>query len=322
MGSRNATKNREKSITSASLMTNAKAGVYLSDYLFVASETGYRFCLPRYLFLVQETLLEVEARSNSRLRVIHPFGFEPLSSSGDFLAGPLRRFYFYIYSSTPNADPVLVEELFLARFRELCSQQDPSFANSIAVMAARTGRHELLRHRGYTWDRTDRLIVAEFRHSQLEPLRDYAHYLLGCVPGILQSLLVEMQRFELRSMARTRIFQIFLILHHVLGQTCLGLPRLDAVLEHRLRSHRSVPKFYYEPESLDPPTASELETLREVLHLLRGIDTALKFAEDEKRVEFDVTAFHGAVLLRYNLPEKIYAQFCSTLSEAYLAFWS
>lgn len=303
-------------------MQFATAQEYCSNYLYFPADGGLAFSRERFVELVRSAQAAVERVHGINLTTINPFGFEVFDERRLFLNRILGRFYVYIYADQVVRDAAPLEECFLDEFRTQCAAHDPRFATSIAVMAARTGKHVLLRPPGHLWGPTNRLIVTEFRHSDLRPLRDYAHYLLGCVPGILESRLVEMERLQLRSMARARIFQIFLILHRALAQTCLGLPELEPQLRSYLIAHRSTPRFYFEPKAPDPPSRSELEALRAIQGLLVEIDAQVRALNYKSvSVGINVTAFHGDVSLTYSVPKEHYDCFCRTIEDAYNAFW-
>ncbi|PZR90840.1 MAG: hypothetical protein DLM68_04145 [Hyphomicrobiales bacterium] len=123
-------------------------------------------------------------------------------------------------------------------------------------------------------------------------------------------------------MARTRVFQIFLTLYEVLGQSYLELPGLEEPLRKYLFSHQSLPQFYFAPDTIDASNHLELEALQTIQRILGEIDARIAVLRGRGlSVPVAVKAFHGDVHLSYPMPRLTYDLFCHRTEATYARFW-
>jgi hypothetical protein len=233
----------------------------------------------------------------------------------------LHRFYIYLYADAPFLDAAPIEEMFLSEFYGYCLRADPIFAQSIAVMAARTGKHILLRPAHHQWREFDRLVVAELRLNTSEPLLDYSNYLLCCVKAISHDQLTETNRFSQREMARARLYQIGMILAHVLGNICLSSPMGLPTIERYLMTYKAGADFYFTPSKVEPPTPEDVGAYDALKGYLTTLYTKVCGYAGPKRL-VRVKPFHGHGELELVVPVALHEQFTDQIRSSYKTFWN
>lgn len=255
--------------------------------------------------------------------VITPFGFEILPHD-NFRHRRLRRFYCYFGIRQEEAvDTAELEGRFLWGLLNRLFVVDPPMAQQVVVLAARSGRHWLLRASDYTSTPNDILIVAEVRRlCNGDLLEDYAKYLACSVTGVALGSLPEVERLPRRRMARTRIFQLYLLWEAMFWRVfpCTATPSKDRRTVMML--HRSSLQFYYDAHLKEPPDPEEVDAIEFVMQqapLLRlAIEDAGKAANDLH--EIGCRAYHGDVDLTLCIGCGYWQEVALRVRESYLHF--
>lgn len=252
---------------------------------------------------------------------IAPFGFEVFRDS-DFVHRRLRRFYCYI-SVGAMADSVRreAEERFVLDLAEKIKRADAGLGGRLAVLAVRSGRHWLLRDRPYTCLSDDVLLVAEARPDVDDIHVDYANYLLGAIGGLAAGTLPEHDRVEYRAMARTRIFQLFLIWERLLTRIWPATCTVPPEYRKAMLSHRSGLQFYYSEELTEPMDAQESAIVKFAREASGRICEAL---EQDGRArgdlfEISVPAYHGDRALTVKMSRAYHVDLAREIGDSYLA---
>ena len=278
------------------------ASHFLSNYFFDSSLLPHFRC-DRFRDVVKAAAEATGALCGCLLTTITPLGCE-IFDDPSYLNRRLTRFYIYIFSDKQSVDASQIEQVFLRELLRICEKLDPPFAASVAITAARSGAHNLRRPRTHQWDNDDRLIVAEYRSGSVDPLADYASYLLACIDAINAGTIPEAERFSVRRMARTRLFQIGLILERGLARPSVGVDLFLDETRRYMFSHRSHPAFYFDPEIIERPTADELRVGEELFVQLKTLSKLVKASDDI--IDLRVKAFHGDNILSFSIDREKY----------------
>ncbi|MCV9999453.1 hypothetical protein OE766_14500 [Pararhizobium sp. YC-54] len=286
-----------------------------STYFFDVQAGGFQ--RERYRDVLEKSAQSLALRHNVSISCLHPFGFE-LIEGLDLKDRNLKRFYVYLYTETP-VQPNAVEEEFLDIVLSFFAEHDPKFQESFAVAAARSGLHRKLIATRKTWEPNDRLLVAEIRQTSQRPLQDYADYLIACLWAFSEGTIPEIERFSLRSMARTRVFQIFFIVYQTLFRLGFRLPALAPEQRRLLAAHRSYPHFYYDEGFKDPPSADEEALFEYILGAISDIRSEL--TSGGSVLTRSVKAFHGAATLAFDISEPHHRAISAAIAHSYNTFW-
>ncbi len=288
---------------------------FSSTYFFDDQAGGFQ--KKRYKDVLEKSVNTLALRRDVAISCIHPFGFEMIEDM-DFSKRNLKRFYVYLYPGS-SLQSNKIEEEFLDILLDNIEAHDSTFHQSFAVAAARTGLHRKLIADRETWEPNDRLLVTEVRQTSQAPLQDYADYLIACLWAFSDGTIPEIERFRLRSMARTRVFQIFFIMYQTLYRLGFHLPAIAPEQRRLLATHRSFPHFYYDEAFRDPPAPDEEALFEYILSVITCIRSEL--TSGGPLISKSVKAFHGDETLAYEITESHHRVISAAIANAYNAFW-
>lgn len=282
---------------------------------------GY-FSVSRWRKLVNEAAIAASPPGILQ-EAICPFGFEVLQDPS-FLRLELRRFYCYLGSPEhPLINIPVIEETFLQILFSKLQETFPALAEQIIVLAARPGKHILLRKSPYICQLLDGLIVVEHRNTE-NLLQDYADYLICCLNGLATGTIPEWSRIKSDPMARVRMFQIFIILENLFGHYLGNPPQEWDVHLPSYRNARSSLQFYFDGRIQIEATDAETMAIDFIeIRSKQLLDAVSKLGSHTDDIcNIRSKSYHGEGYLSISLSKQIYQSVSTRIIEDYTSFAS
>ena len=237
---------------------------------------------------------------------ICPFGFE-LTGNPSFLQFQLRR--FYVYAGLP--EPLL--DVFAHHLLEGLREECPDFAESIHGIMVGERASALRPPPGPVLH-----LIA--RPPSLPLVKEWARYLLAAPGAAARNELGEVKDFARSKAARSYVFQLALMFHHLLE----GEPGLDAATSASLRAVTRYDEIVDARGGISsqnaPATVHEISLLRRLVGpQLRAVARLLArpVSEQDKTVRITVRDFHSADLLASRISEQRLASLSERIETSY-----
>jgi len=166
------------------------------------AEQNGSFSYIKWKRLVETIVKDID----SHLEAIVPFGFE-LTGDKAYLSKKLRRFYIYIRNSKGSAKSEQLKKVVMIKLAEVLSSNYPEFFNTLYEIDI---QNEKLKLSG----ENSKIIIYE-RNTKEKLINDWAIYLITTPTFILNGALPDIKLFEHNNVARSYIFQLSIIYHHL-----------------------------------------------------------------------------------------------------------